>query len=214
MSQEAQEIHARERLQELLAAAGLRPLREAALARFEAYLSLFLRWNTRTNLSAVRDAEGILQRHFVESIACAQFLPVNVGNLLDFGSGGGFPGIPIAICRPEIAVTLAESQGKKTAFLREVVRTLEIPAQVHGDRAERLQHRFDCVILRAVDRMERAVAAAAGLMTEAGCLVLMTTRREAQVLQAAAGPEFIWDNPLPLPGSTDRVIVIGRHGSR
>ena len=73
--------------------------------------------------------------------------------LLDFGSGGGFPGIPIALCRPEIAVTLAESQGKKAAFLQEAVRVLGLSARSTLSGPKLLTVGFDCVTLRAVDRM-------------------------------------------------------------
>ena len=79
-------------------------------------------------LTAIRDEEGILTRHFVESIVCARALPAGIATLLDVGSGAGFPGIPIALCRSEIAVTLAESQGKKAAFLQEAVRVLGVAA--------------------------------------------------------------------------------------
>jgi len=88
-------------------------------SEFGAYAALLIRWNARMNLTAVRDEEGILRRHFAESIVCARILPPGITTLLDFGSGAGFPGLPIALCRREIAVTLAESQGKKVAFLRE-----------------------------------------------------------------------------------------------
>jgi len=112
------------RLNELLAAGDLGLLDDATAVRFADYCALLLRWNTRTNLTAVRDEEGILSRHFVESIACARALPPGITTLLDYGSGAGFPGLPIALCRPEIAVTLAESQNKKAAFLLEAVRML------------------------------------------------------------------------------------------
>src|SRR5208283_5094407 len=102
-----------ERLNELLAEADLELLDDRLGEQFSSYVSLLLRWNERINLTAMRDEEGILSRHFVESIACARALPAGITSLLDFGSGAGFPGIPIALCRPEIAVTLAESQGKK-----------------------------------------------------------------------------------------------------
>ena len=134
------------------------------------YLGLLLRWNARVNLTAVRDAEGILSRHFVESIACARALPDGIVTLLDFGSGAGFPGIPIALCRPEMTVTLAESQGKKAAFLQEAVRVLGGSAVVQSRRAELLTHPFDCVTLRAVDRMEAAVSAASRLVGPEGWL--------------------------------------------
>src|SRR5579863_10026458 len=126
------------RLNELLQKASLDPLDDEIIHKFEAYLSLFVRWNRKLNLSSVRDEEGIMSRHFIESIAVAQSLPSEIATLLDFGSGAGLPGIPIAVCRPRIAVTLAESQVKKAAFLQEAVRVLGISAKVHSDRAETL----------------------------------------------------------------------------
>jgi 16S rRNA (guanine527-N7)-methyltransferase len=199
----------RSRLNALLAEAGLAPLESAVAGRFEDYLSLILRWNTRVNLTAIRDEEGILQRHFVESIACARALPADITTLLDFGSGAGFPGIPIALCRPEISVTLAESQGKRAAFLHEAVRVLGIPVKVHSDRAETLATKFDCVTLRAVDRMKVAVKAGAQLVSPGGWLALMTTRGELEGLKAAAGAEFSWPTAIQLPGGAERLLALG-----
>jgi 16S rRNA (guanine527-N7)-methyltransferase len=196
------------RLSQLLAAAGQPALAATQTAQFEAYLSLLLRWNARVNLTAIRDAEGILSRHFVESIACARALPLGITTLLDLGSGAGFPGLPIAICRPEIAVTLAESQGKKAAFLQEVVRTLGLTAKVHAGRAEDLRLEFDCVTLRAVDRMEQAVRVATGLVHPGGWLAPMTARAELDAVKAAAGASLIWQEPVALPGSTERILAI------
>src|SRR5580658_7180705 len=121
-----------QKLNAFLGEAGLDLLDPALANRFQDYLSLLLRWNARINLTAIRNEAGILSRHFVESIACARALPVGIQTLLDFGSGAGLPGIPIALCRPEMEVTLAESQGKKAAFLREAVRVLGTGARVHA----------------------------------------------------------------------------------
>jgi 16S rRNA (guanine527-N7)-methyltransferase len=161
------------------------PLDTAQTQRFEALFSLFLRWSARINLTSIRDEEGILKRHFVESIACARSLPAGISTLLDFGSGAGFPGLPIALCRPEIAVTLAESQGKKAAFLREAVRVLGVAAKVHSGRAESLATQFDCVTMRAVDKMDRAVQSAAMLVRPGGWLALMTTEQYLETLKTA-----------------------------
>jgi 16S rRNA (guanine527-N7)-methyltransferase len=201
------------RLNALLIQAGYDPLAPSLASRFESYLSLILRWNARINLTAVRDEDSILSRHFVESIACARALPAGVATLLDFGSGAGFPGIPIALCRPEIAVTLAESNGKKAAFLQEAIRILDITAKVHSERAESLQVLFDCVTLRAVDRMELAVQAAARLVRPGGWLALMTTGSDLDKLKAASGPEYSWSQHLPLPGSEERLLALGVRGS-
>ena len=202
-------IPASERLNALLIDAGLVPLGSALSGRFAEYLSLILRWNARVNLTAVRDEDGILSRHFVESIACARSLPLGIATLLDFGSGAGFPGIPIALCRPEICVTLAESQGKKAAFLHEALRVLGISSNVHSGRAEALRAVFDCLTLRAVDKMDLAVQAARGLVSPGGWLALMTTLGELEALKAAAGAEFSWPAVVPLPGSRDRVVALG-----
>jgi 16S rRNA (guanine527-N7)-methyltransferase len=196
------------RLNALLAEAAQPPLDPVLAQRFESLLSLFLRWNARINLTAIRDQEGILSRHFLESIACARALPAGLSTLLDFGSGAGFPGLPIVLCRPEIAVTLAESQGKKAAFLREAVRVLDLSTKVHSGRAEDLRTVFDCVILRAVDKMDRAVQFAAHLVRPGGWLALMTTPAGFPALQSSADAEFSWSAAPLLPGS-GRLLALG-----
>ena len=197
-------------LNQLLADAGMAPLSEEQLGQFSSFLSLIIRWNARINLTSIRTEEGILSRHFVESIACARALPAGISTLLDFGSGAGFPGIPIALCRPEIAVTLAESQVKKAAFLQEAVRTLGLTAKVHSGRAEALRAVFDCVTLRAVDKMPEAVAAASAIVAPGGWLAILTTHPLVSTMQTAASPDFIWEGPVPLPGSDQRVLALAR----
>jgi 16S rRNA (guanine527-N7)-methyltransferase len=199
----------RRRLQDLLMAAGLTPLDGKTASQFENYISLFVRWNERLNLSAVRDEKGILSLHIIESIAVARELPENVRTLLDFGSGAGLPGIPIALCRPEIAVTLAESQGKKAAFLQEAVRVLGVRVQIQAGRAEALGGDFDCVILRAVDKMPKAVVAAVPLVAPTGWLALMTTTSDLEGLERAAGTDFLWPIVRQLPDSAHRVVAFG-----
>ncbi len=197
------------RLNAFLKKADVEPLGSETAARFEVYLSLILRWNARLNLTSSRTEDAIISMHLAESIICARAISPNVQTLLDFGSGAGLPGIPIALCRPEIAVTLAESQNKKVAFLQEAVRTLGIAAKVHSGRAETLQSVFDCVTLRAVDKMPQAVRAAAKLVASGGSLALMTTNAGLASLQAAAGAGFSWPRQISLPGSADRITALG-----
>ncbi len=199
-----------ERLNARLVLAGFDALEPFVAERFGEYCSLLLRWNARTNLTAIRDEEGILSRHFVESIASARALPGEIGTLLDFGSGAGFPGLPIALCRPEIAVTLAESQGKKAAFLREVVRSLGLAVAVHSGRAELLKTRFDCVTLRAVDRMQEAVRTAVELVGPGGWLALMTTEAELERLRDGVEEGLVWADPIGLPGSGSGVLALAQ----
>ncbi len=200
------------RLVASIAASGLPELNRTAVAQFETFYSLLDRWNQRINLTAIREESEILSRHFVESIAVAHRLPAGIASLLDFGSGAGFPGLPIAICCPQIAVVLAESQVKKAAFLREVVRTIGLPVEIFTGRAEAIARTFDSVVLRAVDRMGQSVTAAASLVSPAGWLVLLTTQPVVDEMKAVAGPGFSWNQAVPLPSSEARVVILGKKG--
>src|SRR5277367_1096359 len=90
------------------------------------YIATLLKWNDKINLTAIRDPREILYRHFCESMYAVDSVPVENGRLADVGSGGGFPGIPMKILRPDLHVFLIESSVKKATFLAEVVRDLEL----------------------------------------------------------------------------------------
>jgi 16S rRNA (guanine527-N7)-methyltransferase len=200
-------------LSNLLRETGTPPLESEQTSQFEAYVSLFVRWNTRVNLSSIRDPQTIVIRHLLESIVCARMLPSGISTLLDFGSGGGLPGIPIAVCRPDFRVTLAEAQGKKAAFLQEAVRVLGLSTEVFAGRAETLTKQFDCVVLRAVDKMPRAAAEAATLVAASGWLGLMTTRSDMLGLIELVGAEFTWPTQHLLPCSADRLLALGKRAA-
>jgi len=144
------------------------------LDQLSIYLELLLKWNGRTNLSAIRDPEEIIRRHFGESLFAARYLPEGK-TLLDLGSGAGFPGLPIALAHPHLAVILAESQNKKASFLREVVRTLDLPIEVWPHRVEELppERRFDIVAMRAVDNPALALTLARQRLEPGGTIVYL-----------------------------------------
>ena len=154
---------------------------EALFPQLSTYLDLLLKWNARTNLTAIRDPEEIVRRHFGESLFAGRHIPPAARTLLDFGSGAGFPGLPIQLLRPELTVSLAESQNKKATFLREVVRTLGLKTEVWAARVEDMapERRFEVVAMRAVDNMEAALAAAESRITPGGLLAVLTTAQQA-----------------------------------
>jgi len=200
-------------IQECLQIAGVTPLPPDIAVKLQTYLDLLLKWNARLNLTAIRNPEGIIQRHFGESIFAAQHLPAGIRTLLDFGSGGGFPGVPVALCRPEIQVVLAESQWKKAAFLREAVRTLSLEnAQVFAGRVEALDREFDAVTLRAVDKMEDACRVAVRKLASGGWFVPFTTLEAGDRLRTSL-QGIAWESPLMLPGSKQRILLTGRRVS-
>jgi 16S rRNA (guanine527-N7)-methyltransferase len=200
-------------LQQAIRWAGLQDLPEDALDKFENYLGLLLKWNSKLNLTAVREPDAIIRRHLVESIQCGQALPRFPGQptLLDFGSGAGLPGIPIAICRPEIRVTLAESQKKKAAFLREAGRSLDLKTEVFDGRVEEMgpDRLFSMVTMRAVDKMAYSCRVALSRMALEGEMVIFVTEGTEPDLVAAL-PEIHWRERLAIPGSEKAWILMGR----
>jgi 16S rRNA (guanine527-N7)-methyltransferase len=193
-----------------------RPLPETLLLQFASYLDLLLRWNARTNLTAIRVPEEIVARHFGESLfAAQQMFPAGKASgglgtsLADVGSGAGFPGLPIKLWVPQLHVTLIEAQQKKATFLREVVRTLELTnVEVRSSRAELVTETFDNVTLRAVEHFDRAVATAAKLVRPGGRLVLLIGEDQASGVEAVL-PVVRWEKPQLIPGSRRRVVVLG-----
>ena len=198
-----------ESLNDLLVGAGIEKLKDSDLEKFDAYLELLLKWNLRINLTAIRERGEILRRHFVECIACAGIVPPGIGTVLDFGSGAGFPGIPIAICRPDLHVTLAESQKKKAAFLSEAMRAVGVNATVFAGRAESIGRTFDCVTLRAVDRMSAALKEAFPLVSNGGSLIVMTTEDLIPAIVSVREVSVNWERPLEIPGSYRGKFLIG-----
>jgi 16S rRNA (guanine527-N7)-methyltransferase len=169
------------------------------------YLELIMKWNARMNLTAIRTPEEIVRRHFGESLFVGTHIG-ECGTLLDFGSGAGFPGVPIQLLRPGVRVTLAESHGKKAAFLQEVVRSLKLPTEVWAGRVETMpaERRFDVVALRAVEGMDRAVGEA-GLRAAGRVLILGTARHS---VYPGLAENFHMDEPVPLPESNDGVLWV------
>jgi 16S rRNA (guanine527-N7)-methyltransferase len=196
-------------IEEAFSEAGIGGVPASSYEQFSAYLELLMRWNARLSLTSIRDPAQIIRRHFVESAFAAQHLPADIETLLDYGSGAGFPGIPFAICRPEIRVTLAEAQGKKVSFLREVVRTVGTGTEVYDGRVETMPpgHSFHAVAMRAVEKMELAIPVA--LRRAERYLVLLTTERSAPGYRVLT-PELRWTDSVHLPNADQMILAIGR----
>jgi len=119
------------------------------IEQLEAHYDLLVRWNARLNLTRIESVEEVVQLHYCESLFTGTRLPAGPLRVVDVGSGAGFPGIPIAILRPECAVTLVESHRRKGVFLREASRNLS-NVTVVTDRAENLKRGYDWLVARAV----------------------------------------------------------------
>jgi 16S rRNA (guanine527-N7)-methyltransferase len=129
-------------------------LPEPQAARLDEYCRLLWEWNAKVNLTRHTDYRKFVTRDVVDSLALAEHLGQGE-NILDVGSGGGVPGVVLAIVRPDLAVTLSESIGKKARALADVVERLGLPSKVVHGRAEDIvaKKRFDTLVLRAVARL-------------------------------------------------------------
>ena len=135
-------------------------LEEDQVDLFRRYLQELTEWNRRVNLTAIVEPREIQRKHFLDSLTVSLAIPEEVltgGALMDIGSGGGFPGLPLKIVWPGLRVTLVESVGKKAAFLRHLLETLGLEgAEVRDLRAESLAHdpelreAFDVVASKSV----------------------------------------------------------------
>src|SRR3954471_10994460 len=189
---------------------GREELSGAQLAQLSDYLDLLLRWNEKTNLTSVREPEEIVKRHFGESLFLAVALSGEAAaTAIDVGSGAGFPGIPLKIYSPQIAVTLIESQNKKATFLKEVIRKLTLTnINVFSGRAETLTVDADLVTVRAVERFEQSLPVAAKLVSPTGRLALLIGAGQvAAAEKLLPGFEI---STAAVPESRQRVLLVAR----
>ena len=138
-----------------------------------------VKWNQKINLTAITDPLEIAVKHFLDSIAPAPFIPSRA-SLLDIGSGGGFPGIPLKILKPSLSVTLIDSSRKKISFLKHVIRTLKLESmealQVRAEdlaRDNSFQNKYDVIISRALSSMDTFILMALPLLTKGGIIMVM-----------------------------------------
>ncbi len=204
------------RIAELLAPfTGGETLAPRLLEALQRYLDLLLRWNARVNLTAVRDPETIVTRHFGESLFAVRVLLRRgrrgevAATLTDVGSGAGFPGLPMKLFAPQIELTLIEAHSKKAVFLREVVRSLGLDrAEVFCGRAEQWAKTADLVTLRAVEQFERALPVAARLVAEGGRLGLLIGAGQVSIAQEVLDGQWRWAEPAVVPLTEARVVLL------
>lgn len=169
------------------------PLSREQLARLEAHYELLIHWNQKLNLTRIRDVSEAVRLHYCESMFVGHVLPEGPLKVVDVGSGGGFPGIPLAILRPEVTVDLIESHQRKAVFLREVSR--ELPnVRVVSNRAESCVGNWEWVVARAL-RPEQVL----GFRLADKAALLMSLRD----LQGLRSPESV----RQIPWGTDRVLA-------
>lgn len=178
--------------------AGIVYVSAAQIELLQAHYELLLRWNKTLNLTRIEGLEDAVERHYCESLFLGAHLPPGAVRIVDIGSGAGFPGIPVAILRPDCSVTLVESHQRKSVFLREATRTLP-NVSVLAQRAEAVGVTFDVAISRAVSYDDLK-------------LLLKSLAPTAALLSGVEEPPpelgFTW-TAVPLPWGRQRLLRTG-----
>lgn len=181
-------------------------LSDTELAQFEKFLELFVAYNSHTNLSAIRDEEGIVEKHFIDSLYWVSILSENIAShptnnirLLDIGSGGGFPGIPLKIVMPELQVTLLDSVGKKVKAMNHFVTELGLTdITAIQERAEILakqgEHawQYDFVVSRATAYMTEILTWAEPFLSPTGRIILYKMPSEDEQKEIRKISKKLW----------------------
>lgn len=187
-------------LQQGCAALGL-DARPGLLDSLSDFLELLAKWNRVYNLTAVREPGAMVIRHVLDSLAVLPYL--TAGRLLDAGTGAGLPGVPIALARPDLNVTLLDSSAKKLRFVRQAVGELGLDnAQVVRERMEQYRpaRAFDMVISRAVADIGSLYRRTAHLVRPGGRFLHMQGVRPRAGLEAFAGSGQLHVELLKVPG--------------
>jgi 16S rRNA (guanine527-N7)-methyltransferase len=180
---------------------GIFELSDWQAERLGQHYELLTRWNKVLSLTSVRNLEDAVERHYCESVFAAGHLPEGAVSVADIGSGAGFPGIPMAIVRPDCLVVLIESHQRKAAFLKEASRDLA-NVRVIAKRAEDVAESFDWVVSRAVRFSD--IAGVVKKLARNG--ELLTGEVRAEDLNG-----FDWREPIRLPWGDRRYLWIGRN---
>ena len=152
---------------------------ESATAQFSVHAFELVEWSRKINLTSITQPREIAVKHFIDSLAPAQFISENA-RLLDIGSGGGFPGIPLKILKPSVSAVLIDGIGKKVNFLKHLVRTLKLEQiEAYQIRAKNLiEHAafsksFNIIISRALSSLDLFVKMAVPLLAAQGTIIAM-----------------------------------------
>ncbi len=186
-------------------------LNNEQVKQIQQYTKLLWTWNDKVNLTAIRDPLEILYRHFCESMFGSALFPVENCRLADVGSGGGFPGIPLKIIRPDLHVFLVESNVKKATFLAEVVRELGLTdTRVLVSRYEELGEEvapLDVVCSRALGDFTNFLAWAASPRVAAKQALLWVGGRDLNEVRGQ--PSWTWSEAISVPKSLQRFLLLG-----
>jgi len=208
-------------IQELLSP--LRPdLKPEQLNQFETYFNMLADWNTRVNLTAITDPEGVVKKHFLDSLAAEPYLKPGA-RVIDVGTGAGFPGVPLLIVRPDLKVTLMDSLQKRLVFLEALLNELGLSAERVHARAEDAgqnplyREKFDVALTRAVSGLPALCELTLPLVKVGGISIAYKGDAEEELQSANNALQILHATAERVSVSSDygarELVVLTKHGA-
>lgn len=195
-------------------------LDDKALERFDTYAELLVFWNERINLTAITDPEGIVKKHFLDSLALLKYCDIKSdAKMIDVGTGAGFPGLAIKIARPDINITLMDSTQKKLTVIEDIMKKIDLDANIIHSRAEEAGHddtlreQYDFATARAVSNLRDLTEYCLPFVTIGGSFISMKgADAKAELADAEhaieiLGGKVIKFDEYELDGCGERAII-------
>lgn len=195
-------------------------LSEEQLEQFDIYAENLVYWNERINLTAITDPEGIVKKHFIDSLALLQYCDIKTGaKMIDVGTGAGFPGLAIKIARPDIKITLMDSTQKKLGVIEDILGKLSLDANIIHARAEEAGHdaslreQYDFATARAVSNLRDLTEYCLPFVTIGGNFISMKgadAKSELKIAEHAIevlGGKVAKFNEYELDGCGERAVI-------
>lgn len=200
-------------------------LHDEVIAKLIKYAELLIEYNSHTNLTAIRDSDDMLEKHFLDSLLLQEFIDVKFKNAIDIGTGAGFPGMVLAIVNPSINFVLMDSVGKKTTFLELVKNGLVLNnVEVINDRAENYikannREKFDLGLCRGVSRLNIILEYMIPFIKIGGVFLPQKLEYKNEILEAETAlsilqcsVEGVYNKTLPTKGDARNILKIVKNG--
>ena len=200
-------------------------LNEKQMEQFATLADFLLETNKVINLTAIRDIDGVYMKHFLDSLTLLKAIPENTQNIADIGSGAGFPGLPLAIAKPDIKITMIESIGKKASFIQKSIDLLGLSnAKIINERAEKfsmhnkISEGFDVVTARAVTALPELIQLCIPLVKKDGVMIAMKSENKdelelAERVLIGEKLEIKEIIPVNVPDLNPRQLIVISRGS-
>lgn len=175
------------------------------------HFSLLLKWNQKISLTTLTNPKQAAEQLYFESLFVTKFISNEINSIVDIGTGAGFPGLPICFAKTDISITLIEADKRKSAFLAEVRRSLNLSnLKIVNDRFENISLESDLITVRALEKLENQVPKIIEKFTKSKLIILFVSLQTANNILSTSKEKFLGRESeiIALPESKNRVLLL------